>query len=677
MDKHTRRDFLRLAGLSTATVIVAACAGEPEVVEKIVKETVEVVKEVEKQVTVVVEKVVVIEPTAEPTAVPSKYKESPMMADMVAAGDLPPVDERLPEDVRVCDVLDRIGEYGGTLTVGQVDTKVVTEDALYSMDFPMQLCPSRDLKTPMPHLLKGFEVSDNLMEFTCHMRKGLKWSDGTPLTTQDVKFWWDDVLLNTEITPLPALQFRPAGELMQLTIVDDYTYKFTFNVAYPGFPLAVMSHRQGFGHNHYVPSEYLKQFHIKYNEKANDLAKSKGFDFWYQLLGREMDRQQGMDRPRLEDFLPVRDTPQMIFFERNPYYHAVDPEGNQLPYMDKIVSQRVADLATFDAKVVGGTYDLAAYPLRILFYATYAEGAAATKAHIALWPSGMGSSCLYGFNMSYADEEWRKVFADDRFRQALSLAINRPDINNVVYFGNATDTQFTVITDCRHFKPEYGAAYAEHDPDKANALLDEIGLAWNAAHTHRTWPVSKADIIIPWDLVEQETPKGPITELVTEYWKAVGIDIQWKSVTRNLMSQKMQANEEPISCWHGDETTDILFLRRPKYFAPIAGDESAWSQLWGQWYTTKGEKGEEPPQMIKDLYTWMEDYLRTDGLEPAAKVLQSQAEHVWHIGTVGNTPHPFFLRNTLGNISETGGYYTWDTLRTFTEHPEQWFISQG
>ncbi len=574
-------------------------------------------------------------------------------------------------------MLDSIGEYGGNFTVGAVDTRLVTEDGMYSMDMPLQLCPSRDLQRAIPHMIKDYEVSPDFREITCHMRKGMKWSDGAPFTTEDVRYWWEDVILNEEITPVPAIQFRPGGKLMQVTILDDYTYKYTFEDPYPGFPMAVMAHRQGFGHNHFLPSHYLKQFHPKYNDKAGDLAKEKGFDFWYQLHGSEMDRQRGFDRPRMEDFIPTKDTPQMVFFERNPYYHAVDPEGNQLPYIDRMQSQRVADLSIMDAKVVGGSFDLAAYALRILFYATYADGAAASNAHMALWPSGMGSSCLYGFNMSYADEEWRTVFRDDRFRQALSLAINRDDINNVVYFGNATPTQFTVITDSRFYKPAYGEAYAAYDPDGANALLDELGLEWNAAHTHRTWPVSKTDIVIPWDLVEQETPKGPITELVAEYWKAVGIDTQYKSVTRNLMSQRIQANEEPISCWHGDETTDVLFLRRAKFFAPISGDESTWSQLWGQWYNTGGEQGEEPPQMIKDLYDWLEEYNRTDSSDPAFKTLDSQAEHVWHIGSVGNTPHPLFLRNFFRNISETGGYYTWDTNRTFTEHPEQWYIAQS
>jgi peptide/nickel transport system substrate-binding protein len=309
-------------------------------------------------------------------------------------------------------------------------------------------------------------------------------------------------------------------------------------------------------------------------------------------------------------------------------------------------------------------------------YATYAAAGEAGNARLVLWQSGKGSEVVYNVNSNWPDEEWREVFRDDRFRQALSLAINRADVNNVIYFGNATETQMTVIPVSRHYKPEYAAAYAEFDLDKANALLDDMGLTWNSAKTHRQWPVSKKDMVVSWDLVETETPKGPITELVTEYWKAIGIEIQWKSITRTLLTQKMGANEEPMSTWHGDETADTLFLRRPKYFAPLDGDESCWGTLWGRWYNTNGEAGEEPPQYIKDLYNWLDEYNLTDSLEPAKKVLESQAEHVWTIGAIGNAPHPIWIRKTLKNVSETGGFWTWDSLWSFTEFPEQFYFEQ-
>jgi peptide/nickel transport system substrate-binding protein len=662
LPKHTRRDFLKYTGLTVAGVAIAACT----------RETTETPAEpgvVEEAPPAVVEE--------EAPSAPPKFKESPMLAEKVARGELPPVEERLPEEPLVIEVTDSIGQYGGTITVGGLGMNLYHNDTQQVMGRPNWLRISKDLTHAVPLILKDWEVTPDFKEVTCYMRRGLKWSDGAPLTSADIKFWYEDVLLNTEITPVPSTDFTPGGEVMKLDIIDDYTYKLTFAIPRPSFVLVNMAHLYAFwDHNGWVPSHYVKQFHIKYNPDANDLAKAAGFDFWYQLFGRENNRNQSIDRPKLESFITLRDTPSMSFLERNPYYLAVDPEGNQLPYIDKINNDKAADLSILDAKTVGGTYDFAGFELRILFYATYAEGAAQSNARMVLWQSGKGSEVVYNVNMNWPNDEMREVFSDDRFRQALSLAINRADINNIIYFGNASETQMTVIPTSRHYRPEYAAAYAAYDLDQANALLDDMGLEWNAAKTHRLWPVSKQPMIISWDLYESETPKGPMTELVTEYWKAIGVEIQWKSITRTLLTQKILANEEPMSLWHGDETADTLFLRRPKYFAPIDGDENCWGGLWGRWYNTRGAQGEEPPQVIKDLYNWLDEYMLTDELEPARKVLESQAEHIWTIGSVGNAPHPLFVRNNLKNVSETGGFWTWDSLWSFPECPEQWYFEQ-
>ena len=600
-----------------------------------------------------------------------------MLAERVAAGELPPVEERLPEEPLVIEPYESIGEYGGTATVGIMSSSFRGDDIRMLIGNPYGLRISKDTTTFVPNILKSAEMSDDFLSCTCTMRKGLKFSDGVPLTSANIQWWYDNVLLNTDLTPAISKWFAPGGETMGLEIIDDYTYRFTFIQPHPRFAMITMAHQSGFSDNNgFVPMHYLEQYHIAFNDKANDLAKEAGFDFWYQLYGRKNDRALDVDRPRIEPHVPVKETPQMLFLERNPYYFIVDTEGNQLPYIDKINGDICADLSVFDAKVVGGTYDFAAFQLRILNYATYNEGAQASDARMVLWQSGKGGEVVYNVNMNWPDEEWRTVFSDDRFRQALSLAINRADINNVIYFGNASETQFTVIPPSVHYKPEYAAAYAEFDLDKANALLDEMGLEWNADKTRRLLPESKRDMVIAWDLVETETPKGPITELITEYWKAIGVEIQWKSVTRTLLTQKVLANEEMMSLWHGDTTADTLLMVSPKFFAPGTYDENCWGVLWAQWYTSLGESGEEPPQIIKDLFEWHDQYNLTYSPEYPEKVLTSQSEHIWTIGSVGNAPHPLFVRNNMRNVSETGGYFTWDTLWTYPEYPEQWYFQQ-
>jgi len=203
-----------------------------------------------------------------------------------------------------------------------------------------------------------------------------------------------------------------------------------------------------------------------------------------------------------------------------------------------------------------------------------------------------------------------------------------------------------------------------------------MGLEWNAARTHRLWPVSKKEIKIPFDFYESETPKGPITELVGEYWLALGIEISLKSITRALLSQKRQANELPIGLWHGDASTDVLFGHWPKWYAPDNVDAMVWAIDWARWYFSGGEVGSEPPEVIKQQYRWLDEYNATDSDEAAANMLKSQMDHIWIIGTVGEAPHPLVVRDTLKNVSEVG-FWVWDSLWTWPVFPEQWYFEQA
>jgi peptide/nickel transport system substrate-binding protein len=460
------------------------------------------------------------------------------------------------------------------------------------------------------------------------MRKGMKWSDGEPLTSDDFLFMYEDWMLNADITPVVGQWFRPGGEVMKVDIVDEYHFRMTFAAPNPSFVLVNMAHRYGWWSYCFMPRHYLEQFHIKYNpEGANDLAVEAGFEFWYQWFSARANPDQNIDLPSTRGFIVTKDSPQQVMLQRNPYSFMVDTEGNQLPNVDQIMLDRVADRSLLDPKIVGGQYDYAGFQTSIQNYTTYQDAAEQGGYKLILWRSGKGSDVVYNVNMNWPEQMIRDVFSDVRFRRALSLAINREEINQIVYYGNGTPRQMTVIPDSRHFKPEYETAWADYDVDQANALLDEMGLAWSADQKTRLWP-DGTPMVISWDIYESETPKGPITQLVKEYWAAIGVQIEYKSVTRTLLTQKILANQEAMSLWHGDETTDVLFLRRPKCFAPINGDESCWGVNWGLWYNTHGEQGEEPPQEIKDLYTWLDEYNTTDSDEPAAKVLASEAENV-------------------------------------------------
>jgi peptide/nickel transport system substrate-binding protein len=691
-NKISRRQFIYTGAAAAAGAALAACQPQTVIVEKTVKETVEVEKEVttvvEKEVTTVVEKEVTVEVEVEklitPTALPSQYNESPVTAEMVAAGELPTVDERLPTEPLVVFPYDEIGQYGGQMRTGGLSTDLYGGDWSLFAAHQSLLRLTPNLREAVPNIFKDWEVSADFTEITCFMRRGFKWSDGAPCTADDWMWWWEDHSLNTDITPVIGQWFRPGGEPMEVTKIDDYTFSLKFAVPNPSFVLVNMAHRYGFWSDNLLPAHYLREYHEKYNPQAQDLAEEAGYDFWYQYYGNRRNVNQNTEVPILRAYVVRDEAPERVAYDRNPYFFITDSEGNQLPYVDEGLYDRVADLSLLNAKIVGGSYDFSGFDTNIQNYSTYDDASEQGNFQILLWRSGKGSDVTYQVNNNWGEDPdadpdpvkdmQREIFRDVRFRRALSLAINRDEVNEVLYFGRGTPRQMTVIPDSRHFKDEYATAWADYDPGQANELLDELGLNWNADETRRTWP-DGSDLIISWDLYESETPKGPTTELLKEFWADVGIEIQYKSITRDLLNQRIISNQEPMSLWHGDETTDVLFLRRPKFFTPLDGDESCWGVLWGRWYNTGGEEGVEPPDYIKDLYVWLDNYLETDEDEWATKTLESQAENVWAIGVVGNAPHPLIFSNDLRNLTEDG-YWVWDSLWTWPVYPCQWFFVQ-
>jgi peptide/nickel transport system substrate-binding protein len=669
LQKSTRRDFLRLSAFATAGVALAACA-QPT--------TPAAPDAPDAPATQPTTAPAAQQPAApaqpqQPAEMPAKYSESPFLADRVASGALPPVDERLPEEPMVVYPEESVGQYGGTLRVGTISANLFGGDiGRVGPTVPTLLRISKDARGAVPNVLKDWEMSDDFMTLNLYFRKGMKWSDGAPVTADDWMFFWEDVMLNPDINPVVGQWFRVGGENMQVSKLDDYTVQIEFAAPNPSFVLVNLAHRYGMWGDNILPGHYLKEFHATYNDKANDLAKAGGFDFWYQYFGNRRNPDQNADVPHLRSHMVTNVQPDMLVLERNPYFWMVDPEGNQLPYIDRITADRVAEKSLLDAKAVAGQYDFCGMETNIQNYSTYDGASAQGNFRIQLWRSGKGSEVVYNVNMNWPEPAIRETFSDIRFRRALSVAINREEINDIIYYGNGTPSQMTVVPQSRFFKQEYADAWAQYDPDLANELLDEMGLEWDAQRRNRLFPNGQP-LTIQWDLFESETPKGPITELVKEYWEAVGIQIEYQSVTRTLLTQKIQSNEEPMSTWHGDETMDTLFHRRPKFFAPIHGDESTWGQLWGQWYNTKGAEGEEPPDEIKALYDSLDNYLRTDEDQYGHIALASNAENLWTIGTIANGPHPLIVNNKLKNLSPDG-FWTWDYLWAIPTWPEQLYF---
>jgi len=607
-----------------------------------------------------------------------KFNEAPMLRVKVAAGELPPVEERLPEEPVVVKPVEEIGQYGGVLHVlGFRPGRL--EDGRNTIGKAYILQAARDASTILPNLAKKWDFAKDGKTLTLYFRKGVKWSDGVPFTADDIMFWYEDVLQNKDLTPVLPKKWIVGGELVKIKKIDDYTVCLQFAKPYP----MILSILATTGENDfYYPKHYLKQFHPKYTpmERLKKVVKAKGFNNWWELFKHMSPRYSeafSMDNasmPTLRSHMVSKVGPNYIVQTRNPYYWKIDPEGNQLPYIDKIYTLTV-DKEVYSAKIASGETDFAARYTTLDNLALYKGGEEKGNYEVRLWRSPYGAETIYYLNATVQDPVLRKIFNDVRFRRALSLAINREEINKVVYFGLAIPRQATQPYWSKFYEPEFAKAYAQYDPKRANALLDEMGLKWDERHEYRLRPDGKKLVI----QCEYTDPFWTaVNEMVASYWKKIGIDMPIKMVDRSLHELHMRTNNFHIQPEIG-ASMDPGFLDDPKFCVPTQyGGCQTWAPLWAQWWMTNGEKGEEPPEEVrKNIERWQKIQVTMDEKERirlAKEILRSQAENLWTIGVTGCGPWVVIVRKNLKNVLKEGIWsYEFLDYGNYA-NPEQWFF---
>lgn len=608
----------------------------------------------------------------------AKYNEAPMLRVKVAAGELPPVEERLPEEPQVVEVVEEIGQYGGTLYGVHTNPAGFEGWMVAGKEGILRIAP--DYKTIIGNIAKSYEISEDGKILTLHLVKGIKWSDGVPFTADDILFWWEDVYLNDELNPVRAKWWYPGDELMEIKKIDDYTIQLNSAVPNPvvTFPIA---HWWGMDGAFYLPKHWLEQFHPRYTpkEKLEKLAKEEGFDHWYELFldKKEVDymrRDPGM--PTINPYVLKERKVGNVLLERNPYYWKVDPEGNQLPYIDRMYYKLVSDKEMVSMEIISGNVDYEALHTILEDYPLFVENAEAGNYRVLLWNANLSGTVYFMVNMTHKDPVLRNIFRDRRFRIALSLALNRQEINETLFFGKATVSQLTVPPSSVYYEEEFSKAYAEYDPQKANRLLDEMGLDKRDKAGYRLRPDGKRLTIVHefWPGHAQ----APVSEMAKEYWEDIGIQIVLKPEERSLWATRMQANEHDMTGWILDGMSDTFIMLYPNKVLPTDPVGSAFGIEWAHWYTTDGEKGEEPPAEVKrnfDLFKKMRLAGEKERIRLGKELFRSQAENLWTIGTMISTPMPIIVRNNLRNVPKELEY-GFDWLFTIITHPEQFFFKK-
>ncbi len=553
-----------------------------------------------------------------------------------------------------------IGKPGGTLHMLVARPRDTRLMVVYG--YARLVAYDQDLEL-VPDILKDIEVEDGRI-FTLHLRPGHKWSDGQPFTSEDFRYWWEDVANNEALFPVgPPADLFVEGEPAKVEILDELTVRYSWSKPNPFFlPLLAQATPLFI----YMPAHYLKQFHERYADPAElaALVEQTQARDWAQLHGRK-DGMYAFDNPELPTLQPWRLTnapPATRFiFERNPYFHRVDPTGQQLPYIDQVVFDVVSD-QLIPIKTGAGETDLQSRGLFFKHYTFLKESEARSNLATHLWTTATGAHLAIYPNLNAQDEVWRELFRDVRFRRALSLGIDRDEINQIMYYGLGMGGNNTVLPQSPLYKPEYRETWATFDPERANALLDEIGLTERSPEGLRLLPDGRPMELVV-ETAGEESEQSDILELVQEDWLALGIKIHTRPSQREVFRNRIFSGETLMSIWFGLENGIPTADMSPAEFAPTSQQQLQWPK-WGQYYETKGQAGEPPdlPEAEKLLALfgeWREARSTEERRKIGDQMLAIDSDQVYSIGLISGIMQPVAARTTLRNLPHEA-VYNWE-----------------
>ncbi|EPJ43668.1 MAG: oligopeptide ABC transporter, periplasmic oligopeptide-binding protein [Osedax symbiont Rs1] len=585
--------------------------------------------------------------------------EVPILQAQVASGALPPVAQRLPSNPAKPDFTEKqIGQYGGQIRMLMGKAKDIRMMVVYGYSRLVGYDAKLNLQ---PDILQKVDVQEGRI-FTLHIRPGHRWSDGVEFTAEDFRFFWQDKATHPVLAPYgppPALMRGP--QIPHFEVLDKYTVRYTWLVPNPYFLPALAGPSPLFI---YMPAHYMKQFHsdhigaeaiaikVKVAKKRNwrGLFVSKG-------------RQYKLTNPKLPTLQPWMNTTtppaERFVFKRNPYFHRVDPEGKQLPYVDEVIIN-ISSSGLVPAKTGSGESDLQARYLRLDNYTFLKAGEKTNNYKVNLWGTGRGAHVALYPNLTAKEPKWRKLMQNADFRRALSLGVNREEINQVVYFGLALSSANTVLPQCPLYKEEYGRAYAQFDPQRANQLLDKIGLTNKDGQGIRLFTDgTPVEILV--QTAGESTEQTDVLALVKDSWRRIGIKMYIKPIQREVLRNRVFSGAALMTTWFGLPNGLPVAQMSPEQLAPTRQDQYQWSQ-WGRHFET-GE-GEAPtlPKVqrlveLNDAWTQASNVAQQRAVWH--EMLAIHADQVYSIGLVSGILQPVVVNKNLRNVPQKA-FYNWN-----------------
>jgi ABC-type transport system substrate-binding protein len=588
----------------------------------------------------------------------SGAKEAPELAALVKDGKLPPLKQRLPKEPLEVQPTDRIGRYGG-----QWDTFLTSVDAdphlVGCLSYEPLVRWNVESTGIVPGIAKEWDVSEDTREYTFHLREGMKWSDGEPFGVDDIVFAYEDVQKNKELYPVFTSWLTTDREPAKLEKLDDVTFKFVFsqpngifleNIAAGGTVLTSL------------PRHYLEEFHPKYNSEVKTLAKDEGFANWMELFAARgglgpgnLGSWQNPDLPTVYPWRIVQGLGEgnRLVAERNPFYWKTDPNGAQLPYLDKVVMEIVEEPNVSTLQITEGRYSVITPGIATLqSKPVFARGREAGGYHFVDMVEDRMNFGTFVLNHNHKDPAMRKVFQNKDFKIGLSYALNREEIVELVMKGQGVPWNTSPRPESKYFYEPLGTQYTEHDVDKANEHLDRAGYSQRDAEGFRLRDDGKRLGFNLQVRVNFNPAWADIAELAGRYWREVGVDVRVEVVAAELIFARIDANDHEAIMDDGDG--GLIPYLNPGWYLPAAGTSMA--IRWAQWYDSAGAEGEEPPAPQKrqmELFDQVKATLDEDErVRLFAEILKIAEEEFYVIGTARTTQQYNIVQNDFHNVPD-------------------------
>lgn len=592
------------------------------------------------------------------------YREADSLKEKVSNGALPALKDRLPVSPLVIKPVESVGKYGGDWNMALVGGGSLSMLFRYQAYEPL-LRYKPDWSGVTLNVAEAFDGDADSKIYTIRLRKGMKWSDGHPFTTEDIRFWYDTVLTDKRVAFVGQGHWKSGGKPAKLEIVDEQTFRVIFYKPNGMFPLQV-----AWANNDQTtrcPKHYLEQFHIDYNPKADELAKQRGFESWiasFQAAAGFQDDNafflNSSKKPCLHAWMftiaPGENTERAVA-ERNPYYWKVDTEGNQLPYMDRIVYQMVSDPQVLLLKAMQGEIDLmdqyiATPNNKSVLYDARQQG----NYDFYTLTSTEANVMNFIFNLNHSDETKRKLFRTKDFRAALSTALDRQTLIDAVLVGQGAPAQPSIKQGDPLYNEQLATQFTAYDVDKANAMLDKIIPDRDGQNFRLDEKGRRVSIIFEID--QARAVFLDLFQLVIPMFQAVGIDAQMRTMDRSLWETRVRQGRDFDATAHQfGANGGVAAMLDPRYYVPTDSN-AMYAPAWQLWYLDRNNaNAEEPPEETKKQ---LELYDKLKGTsDPAAQreimkeILQQAAENFYVFG-ISQQPDGYgIVKNNMRNITRT------------------------